>query len=299
MSSNNRELEIAYFHMISAGHEKEEEILKLVVSFGSEPLIYWIKPSNKTTSMFLFQNYGLESRDREVFYNDKKLPFVSLLTALTNFLEELQSLSKPILLVSHSAELEAKLLVRSILKCGMIDQFARVIAGFSDTFIILRNESPNPENIEKFTIPTLVRDLLKKDYSRAFHESPYDVMILKEIGSTIPRSKLIRYAKTFKQTFDECEEYLRRLYANRRELDTSQQAPSGMMKHNETAESDSESDNPSESESEDNTENLPRTDEDQVIEELTEIMGKSEAPSGLSDKERMEEWNATVNDFFF
>ncbi|XP_024867269.1 uncharacterized protein LOC112458144 [Temnothorax curvispinosus] len=70
------------------------------------------------------------------------------------------------------------------------------------TLVPLKKLYPQRKGKGMFKLSTLAQDLLQIELTENFHEAAYDVEILEQIASTIPKENLIGNHKSFKESLD-------------------------------------------------------------------------------------------------
>lgn len=158
----------------------------------------YIKPSQKKDSL-ASDVTGLKNINGNLFYRGVQVDCLSIQEALTEFQQFLDSSPKPCILVAHNARFDSSLLLRAIIQNSMVHNFKN-IAGFSDTYVILKRLFPDRRGQGALKLSELARDLLKIDDCANFHEAMFDVKILEELTSSfITKENLVANCKPSKE----------------------------------------------------------------------------------------------------
>ncbi|CAL8291328.1 unnamed protein product [Boreogadus saida] len=122
---------------------------------------------------------GFSVRDGALLLQGTAVPTVTLTEALTSFLDFLQSLEQPVLLVAHGARrFDQPVLDRALLKCSLTRQFQQLGSRYLDTFLLSKALYPS---IRSYSQVNLVRHFLGKIYNA--HNALEDVRALQELYS--------------------------------------------------------------------------------------------------------------------
>lgn len=99
-----------------------------------------------------------------------------------SFLEFLNLSPKPCVLLAHNASFDASFLMRTVSQYKMVSDYQK-IAGFCDSLSLIKKELPTRKG--QFKLGALARDYLRIESREKFHDTLYDVQILKGLTLSI------------------------------------------------------------------------------------------------------------------
>ncbi|XP_024867268.1 uncharacterized protein LOC112451699 isoform X1 [Temnothorax curvispinosus] len=194
-------IKFVFFDLETSGFHKSADILQIAAKCEEYKFCAYATPTQpimpKATEIT-----GLKIVAGELFLDDERVQSSPLQKVLREFKEWLAVISKPCILVAHNATFDTGYLLRALINNSMIEDFKNLIVGFSDTLVPLKKLYPQRKGKGMFKLSTLAQDLLQIELTENFHEAAYDVEILEQIASTIPKENLIGNHKSFKESLD-------------------------------------------------------------------------------------------------
>ena len=138
------------------------EICQLAAIHGTEQLNVYILPLHGITPTAAAVNRLSVSHGR-MFYEGKPVTAVQLDVGIQKFLNWLQSLTEPCLLLAHNAKLfDAKHLLKALKMSSKTEPFSEVVVGFCDTLPAFKELFPERKS---YSQENLARDLLESTYN--------------------------------------------------------------------------------------------------------------------------------------
>lgn len=111
-----------------------------------------------------------------LYYNGKPVHATSLADGISKFLDWLKS-KQPCVLLAHNAKsFDAKYLMKALISCNKVDEFCKVVLGFSDTLSAFKGLYPERKSCSQ---ENLAKDLLSASYN--VHSALSDVCMLQEL----------------------------------------------------------------------------------------------------------------------
>ncbi|KAK5866987.1 hypothetical protein PBY51_011513 [Eleginops maclovinus] len=168
---------IVFFDLEATGLDTHVcDIIQLSAICGRMDFNRYILPT-RPLSESAKQVTGLAFRDGRLFLHGTRVETVSLVDALTSFLDYLRSFRKPVLLAAHSAmRFDAPVITRWLRKHSLFNEFQQVVSGFVDTFPLSKNLH---RGLSSYSQVNLVRHFLGKSYSA--HNGVEDARMLQEL----------------------------------------------------------------------------------------------------------------------
>ena len=164
----------------------DAEICQLAAIHGTEQFnvyilpLHGIMPSAAAVNK-LSVNHGC------LFYDGKPVTAVQLDVAMQQFLNWLQSLKEPCLLLGHNAKsFDAKHLLRALEKSNRTEQFSELVVGFCDTLPAFKELFPEKKSHSQ---ENLAKDLLDSTYNA--HNALDDVQMLQELSDKFLSAPLV------------------------------------------------------------------------------------------------------------
>ena len=122
-----------------------------------------------------------------MYYNLQPVTASNANEALDDFIKWLKNYEAP-LIVAHNAPFDARILVASLCRLDKSDQFSKVVAGFSDSLKLLKEEMPGKKTSYKLSV--LADEIL--DGSTNAHNAEEDVtmlcaILLKEVPNVVEK----------------------------------------------------------------------------------------------------------------
>ncbi|KYQ50077.1 Fatty acid synthase, partial [Trachymyrmex zeteki] len=188
--SNN----IVYFDLETTGFSNDADILQIAA-------VYQISTcASKAT--------GLCHVNSNLYLRGKEIETFTIVNALESFKQFLDSLSKTkkCLLVAHNASFDTPQLIRVIINENMLNDFG-MIAGFSDTLMMLKKMLPERKGLDQFKLETVAKDFLESEDLGSFYDAIYDVTVLQKLIHTLNyENNLFDHSKTFYNCYIELQQ---------------------------------------------------------------------------------------------
>ncbi|XP_043284941.1 uncharacterized protein [Venturia canescens] len=194
---------VIYFDLETSGFGYSADILQIAAVCEENSFCVYVTPT-QTVHAQAQRITGFKNVGGELYCRDKKVDSIPLHDALRSFLQFLSVSGQPCLLVAHNANFDCSHLLLATQKYGMTREFQTRIAGFSDTYLILKKLHPTRKGQGMFKLERLANDLININGKENFHDALFDVQVLKElVTSCIPRKTLFENRKSF---MEKCEQ---------------------------------------------------------------------------------------------
>lgn len=189
---------IIAFDLETSGLKPSADILQIAATDGGSSFSVYLRPTQPIDRRASEVN-GLQNINGELFKNSEKLIAVPVLQGLHEFLTFLRNFEKKCLLIAHNASFDVHFLIRDCMKYSLIDDFSRVIYGFSDSLKLFRQIFPERKGKGIHTLPKLAEDLLEiRASNENFHDAKYDVIVLMQlVDCYLPFNRLYETATMF------------------------------------------------------------------------------------------------------
>lgn len=130
------------------------EVLGIAALSNSSKFLRYIMPLNEVPKSASAIN-NLWVRRSRLYYGDEEISeTVSQRDALEGLLQYLRDFKRPCVLIAHYCPFHCNFLMRMIIAENLEREFAEVVAGFTDTWRMFRNEFP--EKPSGFDLKTIV-----------------------------------------------------------------------------------------------------------------------------------------------
>lgn len=134
---------IVYFDVQSTALGMFPEVIQLAVRYGGRMYCDYVMPNSGLTERAM-ELTGLVIRNHQMLNalnNNRRVPAVSKKVAVGRFLNFLRSIGGNILLVAHNClSFDARTLIALIHEVKELDEFKRMVFGFSGVFPLLRRK---------------------------------------------------------------------------------------------------------------------------------------------------------------
>ena len=181
----------------------DAEICQLAAIHGTEQFNVYILPLHGITPTAAAVNRLSVSHGR-LFYDGKPVTAVQLDVAMQQFLNWLQSLTEPCLLLAHNAKLfDAKHLLKALEMSSKTEQFSEVVVGFCDTLPAFKELFPERKS---YSQENLVKDLLESTYNA--HNALNDVQMLQELSEKFLSAQVVQKHSFSFSWYQEYTKYL-------------------------------------------------------------------------------------------
>ena len=179
------------------------EICQLAAIHGTEQFNVYILPLHGITPTAAAVNRLSVSRGR-MFYEGTPVTAVQLDVAIQKFLNWLQSLTEPCLLLAHNAKLfDAKHLLKALEMSSRTEPFSEVVVGFCDTLPAFKELFPERKS---YSQENLARDLLESTYNA--HNALNDVQMLQELSDKFLSAQIVQKHSFSLSWYQEYTKYL-------------------------------------------------------------------------------------------
>lgn len=126
---------------------------------------------------------GFSTDAGRLFWFDTEVTTDSREDSLRQFIDFLKDSNSRVILAAHKAYFHACLIVKDLLRCGLLEEFCSVVLGFTDTVEIMKNKFP--ERRQSFKLTSLARDFLDIDTHNLAHDALDNAIILKDLVWTV------------------------------------------------------------------------------------------------------------------
>ena len=181
----------------------DAEICQLAAIHGTEQFNEYILLLHGITPTAAAVNRLSISHGR-LFYDGKPVTAVQLDVAMQQFLNWLQSLTEPCLLLAHNAKLfDAKHLLKALEMSSKTEEFLEVVVGFCDTLPAFKELFPERKS---YSQENLVKDLLESTYNA--HNALNDVQMLQELTEKFLSAQVVQKHSFSFSWYQEYTKYL-------------------------------------------------------------------------------------------
>ncbi|KAF2883108.1 hypothetical protein ILUMI_23063 [Ignelater luminosus] len=166
-----------FFDLETSSFSKHSDILQIAAQGNKSTFSVYINPIQKIAPQASEAN-GLTNVKGELMFNGTRVPSIPLRLALDAFRNFLRKLKHPVVLVAHNCKFDAPILINSVKKMSMVDEFGSVVVGFADTLPLIKSVT-NREGKGECTLTGLAAWLnISAD---GVHNAVYDVLTLVKI----------------------------------------------------------------------------------------------------------------------
>ncbi|XP_046617589.1 uncharacterized protein LOC124303864 [Neodiprion virginianus] len=166
-----------FFDLETSSFSKQSDILQIAAQYNKSKFSVYVNPTQKIAAQASEAN-GLTNVRGELILNGTRVPSISLRLALDAFRNFLTKLKHPVVLVAHNCKFDAPILINSVKKMTMTDDFGSVVVGFADTLPLIKSAT-NREGKGKCTLTGLASWL--QISADGAHNAVYDVLMLVQI----------------------------------------------------------------------------------------------------------------------
>lgn len=135
----------------------------------------YLLPSKRISTIAIALT-GLTVAGSQMYKEGEPVPSTSTSEGLTNFLQWLSSIHKPVVLVAHNARFDANAFCRALITNDMNGDAGKVIQGFVDTLSLFRKERPG---LCSYKQTDLVKSFIQTDYNA--HDAASDAKALLQL----------------------------------------------------------------------------------------------------------------------
>ncbi|KAH0549407.1 uncharacterized protein LOC123261680 [Cotesia glomerata] len=125
-----------FFDLETSSFSKQSDILQIAAQYNKSKFSVYENPIQKIAAQASEAN-GLTNVRGELMLNGTRIPSIPLRLALDAFRNFLTKLKHPVVLVTHNCKFDAPILINSVKKMTMTDDFESVVVGFADTLPLL------------------------------------------------------------------------------------------------------------------------------------------------------------------
>ncbi|KAK0160250.1 hypothetical protein PV328_007678 [Microctonus aethiopoides] len=166
-----------FFDLETSSFSKQSDILQIAAQYNESKFSVYVNPIQKIAAQASEAN-GLTNVRGELMLNGTRVPSIPLRLALDAFRNFLTKLKHPVVLVAHNCKFDAPILMNSMKKMTMTDDFGSVVVGFADTLPLIKSVT-NRKGKGECTL-TGVASWLQISADGA-HNAVYDVLMLVKI----------------------------------------------------------------------------------------------------------------------
>ncbi|XP_053407803.1 uncharacterized protein LOC128559602 [Mercenaria mercenaria] len=160
------------------------------------PCGYVAKRASEITGVEILCNSGT----RQMTKHGKAVNAVGLGESLELLITWIESIGdKPKVLIAHNGKnFDMQILLRNVRKCGLEDDFCKAVAGFSDSYILLRTER---KDIKQYKLTSLYSEFVQETYCA--HSAAEDALALLKVyrAARIDRKATLKYSIKVEDAF--------------------------------------------------------------------------------------------------
>ncbi|XP_065941597.1 uncharacterized protein [Magallana gigas] len=171
-------VEYAYvsFDLETTGLGNDSEITQIGAAYiHDKSYSQYLLPSKRISTSAIALT-GLTVAGSQMYKEGEPVPSTSTSEGLTNFLQWLSSIHKPVVLVAHNARFDANAFCRALITNDMNGDAGKVIQGFVDTLSLFRKERPG---LCSYKQTDLVKSFIQTDYNA--HDAASDAKALLQL----------------------------------------------------------------------------------------------------------------------
>ncbi|XP_015512661.2 uncharacterized protein LOC107219088 [Neodiprion lecontei] len=165
-----------FFDLETSSFSKQSDILQIAAQYDKSFSVY-VNPTQKIAAQASEAN-GLTNVRGKLMLNGTRVPSIPLRLALDAFHNFLTKLKHPVVLVAHNCKFDAPILINSVKKMTMTDDFGSVVVGFADTLPLIKSVT-NRKGKGECTLTGLASWL--QISADGAHNAVYDVLMLVQI----------------------------------------------------------------------------------------------------------------------
>lgn len=146
-------VEYAYvsFDLETTGLGNDSEITQIGAAYiHDKSYSQYLLPSKRISTSAIALT-GLTAAGSQMYKEGEPVPSTSTSEGLTNFLQWLSSIHKPVVLVAHNARFDANAFCRALITNDMNGDAGKVIQGFVDTLSLFRKKGLDFAHTSKLT----------------------------------------------------------------------------------------------------------------------------------------------------
>ncbi|XP_046614237.1 uncharacterized protein LOC124302290 [Neodiprion virginianus] len=166
-----------FFDLETSSFSKQSDILQIAAQYNKSKFSVYVNPTQKIAAQASEAN-GLTNVRGELMLNGTRVPSIPLRLALDAFRNFLTKLKHPVVLVAHNCKFDAPILINSVKKMTMTDDFGSVVVGFADTLPLIKSVT-NCKGKGECTLTGLASWL--QISADGAHNAVYDVLMLVQI----------------------------------------------------------------------------------------------------------------------
>ncbi|XP_046626167.1 uncharacterized protein LOC124307961 [Neodiprion virginianus] len=166
-----------FFDLETSSFSKQSDILQIAAQYNKSKFSDYVNPTQKIAAQASEAN-GLTNVRGELMLNGTRVPSIPLRLALDAFRNFLTKLKHPVVLVAHNCKFDAPILINSVKKMTMTDDFGSVVVGFADTLPLIESVT-NRKGKGECTLTGLASWL--QISADGAHNAVYDVLMLVQI----------------------------------------------------------------------------------------------------------------------
>lgn len=187
--------DLVFFDLETSGFgARFHEILQIAAIYKEHEFSFYINPTREIHPDAALRT-GLQNIAGQLYVHNKKVDTIPLRDALLRFLDFFNLSPKPCVLVAHNSRFDVSFLIRAIIQSNVLPHFQK-IAGVCDTLQLFK-KALFPRK-EQFKLGMLAKDILNIEPNKNFHEALYDVVILRQLTSSVLKDDdIFKNAKTW------------------------------------------------------------------------------------------------------
>ena len=166
-----------FFDLETSSFSRKSDILQIAAQYKKSTFSVYVNPVQKIAQQASDAN-GLTNVNGQLMLNGTTVTSVPLKLALHTFHSFITKLKNSVVLVAHNCRFDSSILINSIKKMLMIDDFGSVVIGFSDTLPLIKSVT-NRKAKGECTLTGLASWL--KISTDCAHNAVHDVLMLIKI----------------------------------------------------------------------------------------------------------------------
>ena len=167
---------IVFFDLETGGFELTRDILQISMKSGESTFNCYITPTS-TIDPNASKIHGVCRVHKQLFQHGKEVNTKPRRLVFDNLLDFLKKLEKMCILVAHNCRFDSTRIVFAIKELNLLEEYRKVISGFSDTLHLFRQRFPNRTDGYKLT--SLASELSLSCNNA--HDAQFDVTMLEKL----------------------------------------------------------------------------------------------------------------------
>nr|XP_018908513.1 PREDICTED: uncharacterized protein LOC109038044 [Bemisia tabaci] len=193
----SRNFTAVFFDLETTGHYNRDEIIQIGAITKDKIFCRYMLPTGEITAR-VAEVTGFTKVGNKLRYRGEVKETTTLKKALEDLLEYLGQFNMPVIMVGQNClTFDCRFIVKGLKQHGLLDQFARIVQGFTDSLPLLKKYLPGRSSYNQ---KDLAVDILGPSSNMMAHEALADATTLISIfrKEKVPLSQIFEFARSIK-----------------------------------------------------------------------------------------------------